>query len=171
MCRATPSALVNSVMIRPQPPSPRIIRRKIVSVTPAMGASTVAGAISMSRMRRLAGTVALKFRVVFPSNSITCGLLAFAPEVCLRRIVEACQVGSQCLMRALKESFHQPRHGMRTRLVSREMRPVKPGTPGLLPFHHALLGQAVENGHNRGIGARARGRKRPVNIAHGRLPQ
>src|SRR5208282_456932 len=40
-----PSAEVNSVIIRPQPPRLRMKRRKTVSVTPAMGASTVAGAI------------------------------------------------------------------------------------------------------------------------------
>src|ERR1700690_1980865 len=40
-----PSAEVNSVMISPHPPRFRIKRRKTVSVTPAMGASTVAGAI------------------------------------------------------------------------------------------------------------------------------
>src|SRR5713226_4090415 len=40
-----PSAEVNSVMIRPHPPRSRINRRKTVSVTPAMGASTVAGAM------------------------------------------------------------------------------------------------------------------------------
>src|SRR5258708_25082414 len=43
--RSTPSAEVNSVRIRPQPPRLRMKRRKTVSVTPAMGASTVAGAI------------------------------------------------------------------------------------------------------------------------------
>ena len=41
----TPCELVNSVMIRPHPPRLRMKRRKTVSVTPAMGASTVAGAI------------------------------------------------------------------------------------------------------------------------------
>src|SRR6185312_5409931 len=40
-----PSAEVNSVMIRPHPPRFRMKRRNTVSVTPAMGASTVAGAI------------------------------------------------------------------------------------------------------------------------------
>src|SRR6266481_1709415 len=39
-----PSAEVNSVMINPHPPRLRIKRRKTVSVTPAIGASTVAGA-------------------------------------------------------------------------------------------------------------------------------
>jgi len=43
-----PFALVNSVMISPQPPKPRITRRKIVSVTPAIGAKTVAGRITES---------------------------------------------------------------------------------------------------------------------------
>jgi len=47
-CRESPSALVNSVMISPQPPKPRITRRKIVSVTPAIGAKTVAGRITES---------------------------------------------------------------------------------------------------------------------------
>ena len=41
----TPWELVNSVMISPQPPRLRMKRRKTVSVTPAMGASTVAGSI------------------------------------------------------------------------------------------------------------------------------
>jgi hypothetical protein len=41
----TPWELVNSVMISPHPPRLRMNRRKTVSVTPAMGASTVAGAI------------------------------------------------------------------------------------------------------------------------------
>src|SRR5437867_12548258 len=40
----TPWELVNSVMIRPHPPRLRIKRRNTVSVTPAMGARTVAGA-------------------------------------------------------------------------------------------------------------------------------
>ena len=40
-----PSAEVNSVMISPHPPRLRMKRRKTVSVTPAIGASTVAGAI------------------------------------------------------------------------------------------------------------------------------
>jgi hypothetical protein len=41
----TPWELVNSVMISPHPPKLRMNRRKTVSVTPAIGASTVAGAI------------------------------------------------------------------------------------------------------------------------------
>src|SRR5262249_28271755 len=41
----TPCELVNSVMIRPHPPRLRIKRRKTVSVTPAIGARTVAGAM------------------------------------------------------------------------------------------------------------------------------
>ena len=51
----TPCELVNSVMISPQPPSPRINRRKTVSVTPAIGASTVAGAISTPPILSFAG--------------------------------------------------------------------------------------------------------------------
>ena len=39
----TPWELVNSVMMRPQPPNLRINRRNTVSVTPAMGARTVPG--------------------------------------------------------------------------------------------------------------------------------
>src|ERR1700730_7889706 len=42
-------------MIRPQPPSARIMRRKMVSVTPAMGASTVAGEMTTSRMLNVDG--------------------------------------------------------------------------------------------------------------------
>src|ERR1051326_781425 len=41
----TPCELVNSVMISPHPPRFRIKRRKTVSVTPAIGAKTVAGEI------------------------------------------------------------------------------------------------------------------------------
>src|SRR6478672_5402428 len=40
-----PSAEVNSVMINPHPPRLRMKRRNTVSVTPAIGANTVAGAI------------------------------------------------------------------------------------------------------------------------------
>jgi hypothetical protein len=43
-------------MISPQPPRLRINRRKTVSVTPAMGARTVAGAISIPPIKSLAGT-------------------------------------------------------------------------------------------------------------------
>ena len=49
----TPCELVNSVMIRPQPPWLRIKRRNTVSVTPAMGASTVAGATRTGPMANL----------------------------------------------------------------------------------------------------------------------
>src|SRR5437762_3134056 len=51
-----PSAEVNSVMIRPHPPRLRMNRRKTVSVTPAMGASTVAGAISTPPIETCGGT-------------------------------------------------------------------------------------------------------------------
>ena len=51
----TPCELVNSVMISPQPPRLRMKRRKTVSVTPAMGASTVAGAIRDRSDRKLGG--------------------------------------------------------------------------------------------------------------------
>src|SRR5216684_1127398 len=54
--RSTPSAEVNSVMIRPHPPRFRMKRRKTVSVTPAMGARTVAGVIWTPPMERLVGT-------------------------------------------------------------------------------------------------------------------
>src|ERR1700690_407199 len=53
-----PSELVNSVISRPQPPKPRITRRKSVSVTPAIGASRVAGRITRSRRRYCAGSEA-----------------------------------------------------------------------------------------------------------------
>ena len=52
---AIPCELVNSVMIRPHPPRSRIMRRKTVSVTPAMGASTVAGAMATPPIRSSAG--------------------------------------------------------------------------------------------------------------------
>ena len=51
-----PSADVNSVMISPHPPKLRMKRRKTVSVTPAMGASTVAGAIRTFPIVREEGT-------------------------------------------------------------------------------------------------------------------
>src|SRR5712692_11862128 len=54
-----PSELVNSVISRPQPPRPRMTRRKSVSVTPAMGASTAAGRIVKSRIWKLAGIIYL----------------------------------------------------------------------------------------------------------------
>src|SRR5258708_3457339 len=41
----TPCELVNSVMMSPHPPRLRMKRRKTVSVTPAIGARTVAGAM------------------------------------------------------------------------------------------------------------------------------
>ena len=59
----TPCELVNSVMMRPQPPRFRMKRRKTVSVTPAMGASTVAGAISMGPMwKRLGNMSSLHYK-------------------------------------------------------------------------------------------------------------
>src|ERR1700674_2414304 len=61
------SALVNSVMIRPHPPRPRIMRRKTVSVTPAMGARTVPGEISLSRIEKGAGNIL--FRVISRQDS------------------------------------------------------------------------------------------------------
>src|SRR5260370_34915391 len=54
-----PSELVNSVISRPQPPRPRITRRKSVSVTPAMGARTAAGRMVKSRICKLAGIIYL----------------------------------------------------------------------------------------------------------------
>ena len=52
---ATPWELVNSVMSSPQPPRSRMKRRKTVSVTPAMGASTVAGAMATPPIWKRAG--------------------------------------------------------------------------------------------------------------------
>src|SRR5690242_2683131 len=52
-----PSELVNSVISSPHPPSPRITRRKSVSVTPAMGARTAAGAIVKLRIWKLVGSI------------------------------------------------------------------------------------------------------------------
>src|SRR6266852_5118690 len=51
-----PSAEVNSVMIRPHPPRFRMKRRKTVSVTPAMGARTVAGEMVTAPNRTDSGT-------------------------------------------------------------------------------------------------------------------
>src|SRR5580698_9182054 len=53
-------------MIRPHPPWLRMKRRKTVSVTPAMGASTVAGAILTVPIVRLAGTGFLTGSAVSP---------------------------------------------------------------------------------------------------------
>src|SRR5271169_3875723 len=61
------SALVNSVMIRPQPPKPRIMRRKTVSVTPAIGASTVVGEMCLSRIEKDGGNIC--FRVIARRDS------------------------------------------------------------------------------------------------------
>ena len=47
--RVIPSEDVNSVISSPQPPRPRMTRRKSVSVTPAIGARIAAGRISSSR--------------------------------------------------------------------------------------------------------------------------
>src|SRR5438445_7908272 len=52
-----PSELVNSVISSPQPPRPRMTRRKSVSVTPAMGASTAAGRIVRSLIWNCSGTI------------------------------------------------------------------------------------------------------------------
>src|ERR1019366_6839322 len=60
--RVMHSALVNSVMMRPHPPRPRIMRRKTVSVTPAMGARTVPGKICLSRIEKGEGNIL--FRVI-----------------------------------------------------------------------------------------------------------
>ena len=55
--RVSPSALVNSVMIRPHEPSERITRRKTVSVTPAIGARIVAGRMAISRILSSGGNI------------------------------------------------------------------------------------------------------------------
>jgi len=55
----TPCELVNSVINRPQPPWLRMRRRKTVSVTPAIGASTVAGATRIRPTRNSLGTVGI----------------------------------------------------------------------------------------------------------------
>src|SRR5882762_8685034 len=60
-----PSELVNSVISRPQPPRPRMTRRKSVSVTPAIGASTAAGRMVKSRIWKDAGIIALSFNAQF----------------------------------------------------------------------------------------------------------
>src|ERR1700688_1681812 len=64
----TPWELVNSVMISPHPPRFRMKRRKTVSVTPAMGARTVAGAMRTRPILKDAG----KSRAVFdPEHGAT----------------------------------------------------------------------------------------------------
>src|SRR5713101_6833834 len=55
-----PSELVNSVISRPQPPRPRMTRRKSVSVTPAKGARTAAGRMVRSRIWKDAGIMELR---------------------------------------------------------------------------------------------------------------
>src|SRR5580658_6872345 len=57
----TPCELVNSVMISPQPSRLRMKRRNTVSVTPAMGARTVAGAIRTLPIAKLVGNSRIKF--------------------------------------------------------------------------------------------------------------
>src|SRR5688572_20824326 len=56
-----PWELVNSVIIKPHPPCARITRRNTVSVTPAMGASTVAGAIATGPTLYRLGNVTISF--------------------------------------------------------------------------------------------------------------
>src|SRR6201995_4985065 len=51
-----PSAEGNSVIINPHPPRLRMKRRKTVSVTPAMGARTVAGEMLTAPMDSEGGT-------------------------------------------------------------------------------------------------------------------
>src|SRR5690348_2297039 len=60
----TPCELVNSVMIRPHPPWERIRRRKTVSVTPTMGASTVAGSIRVLPIWNPDGNISNHFSVL-----------------------------------------------------------------------------------------------------------
>src|ERR1700674_939756 len=55
-----PSELVNSVISKPQPPRPRMTRRKSVSVTPAMGARTAAGRMVRSRIWKDVGIMELR---------------------------------------------------------------------------------------------------------------
>src|SRR6185503_6516296 len=62
-----PSAEVNSVMISPHPPRLRMNRRNTVSVTPAMGASTVAGAMRTFPMVNQEGTGVVLAGVVLAS--------------------------------------------------------------------------------------------------------
>ncbi len=66
----TPCELVNSVIISPHPPRLRMNRRNTVSVTPAMGASTVAGAIFTGPMEKLLGNGFMTFQF---SHSNRCG--------------------------------------------------------------------------------------------------
>src|SRR3984893_6744747 len=54
-----PSEEVYSVISNPQPPKPRITRRKSVSVTPAMGARILAGWITRSRILNDTGSTKL----------------------------------------------------------------------------------------------------------------
>src|SRR5258708_18827897 len=72
--RVMPSELVNSVISRPQPPRPRMTRRKSVSVTPAIGARTAAGRMVRSRIWKDAGIMELRRllcrRVLWPQEFI-----------------------------------------------------------------------------------------------------
>src|SRR4051812_48488732 len=82
--RYKPSAEVNSVSIMPQPPSSLMKRRKTVSVTPAIGARRVAGAISTLPMRTDCGTTApagARFSTGFSQNFCTVSILQEAVGV------------------------------------------------------------------------------------------
>src|SRR5579862_8831248 len=57
----TPWELVNSVIMSPQPPRLRMKRRKTVSVTPAMGAKTVAGEIFTGPIKNSVGNSCMPF--------------------------------------------------------------------------------------------------------------
>src|SRR5512146_116418 len=67
LSRSMPSAEVNSVMIRPQPPRLRMKRRNTVSVMPDMGASSVAGAMRTPPRETESGT-----RTSAPSRAGAC---------------------------------------------------------------------------------------------------
>src|SRR5437763_1215182 len=54
-----PCELIKSVMMRPQPLKPRMKRRKTVSVTPAIGARTVAGVTLMGPIWRVDGKLSM----------------------------------------------------------------------------------------------------------------
>ena len=92
------------------------MRRKIVSVTPAMGASTVAGETSISRMRKLRrkGMVLLRHGSLI--SMIYSGGLVLMRVGCAR-LAQTGHMRDQRFGRTLGESFYQVLHGMRSRLV------------------------------------------------------
>ncbi|BDC50832.1 hypothetical protein F183_A31480 [Bryobacterales bacterium F-183] len=69
MC-TTPCDDVNSVISKPQPPCERIKRRNTVSVTPAIGARTVAGDMGTGPIEKPVGNVTIVTPIVPGSQAL-----------------------------------------------------------------------------------------------------